>query len=98
MARKKNKMSEPDENELRRSPINEFTCCEETFKFEEFKEHLLSVHKLTPEQFKGNKKMVLHLDGAQWFSSSYQWELETGLKFSQYVMMAREKHDPMRYP
>jgi hypothetical protein len=95
MAKKKTKMSE-DKEELRRNPINEFTCCDKTMVFEEFKEHLSSVHKLTPDQFKGNKQMVCHMDGDYWFSSSYKWKLETGLEFSQYVRLARDK-DTMLY-
>jgi len=97
MARPKNQMTEQEENDLRKNPINEFTCCEKTYTFKEFQEHLQNDHKLSKEQFKGKKSMLMHLDGAQWFSYNYQWELESGLKFTQYVMMARDKNDPMRF-
>jgi hypothetical protein len=86
-----------DEDHLRKNPINVFTCCGKSMEFKEFKEHLANEHKLTEAQFKGNKRMVAHIDGDYWFTYDYQWELETGLKFGQHVMMARAKDDIMRH-
>ena len=96
MAKKEKGMSEAEANELRKNPINEFTCCDKTMNFKDFKKHLSEDHKLLPEQMKGKKSMLMHMDGDKWFSWSYQWELETGLKFTQYTMQARSK-DGMMY-
>lgn len=63
----------------------------------EFMEHITNDHNLTKEQFKGKKQMTMHIDGATYFMSTYEWELETGLKFTQCIEMPREKDDPMRY-
>lgn len=93
-----------EEAELRKNPINVFTCLDcvnsKGLEFTEFKTHLKSVHKINTDdrdQLKGNRKMLMHLDGDYWFSSSYEWTLENGLKFSQYCENAREKDDPMRF-
>lgn len=83
------------EDHLRQNPINAFTCCGKTMTFDEFKKHLSEVHKLSTDQMKGRKSMLAHIDGDYWFSSSYQWELESGLKFTQYVEMARNKNSLM---
>lgn len=94
-------MTEAEEQELRDNPVNNFHCsvCKdsEPMVFEEFKHHLFTVHKLKADQLKGKKQMTAHVDAAQWFSSSYQWELETGLKFTQTITMARDKNDFMRF-
>jgi len=85
------------ERELKESPINVFSCCGKSFPAKDFKEHLINDHKLLPDQMKGTKKMIMHLDGDYWFSSTYEWEFESGLKFTQYVEMARADDDMMRY-
>lgn len=91
---KKKKISEA-ELELRRNPINVFSCdackSEKAMNFDEFKKHLSEVHHLTPEQMKGKKNMLCHLDGDYWFSWDYEWTLECGLKFHQHTMQARTK-------
>lgn len=97
MGRKKSQMTESEEQDLRKNPVNEFTCCGKTMVYKEFREHLLNEHKLVEASLKGKKSLLMHMDGSQWFSYNYQWELETGLRFTQYTMMARDKDDPMRY-
>jgi uncharacterized protein YlaI len=101
MKKEKPEMTETEEQNLRDNPINDFCCsvCKDAkpMVFEEFKHHLFDVHKIKADQLKGKKQMVMHMDGAQWFSSSYQWELETGLKFTQFTKMARAKDDMMRF-
>ncbi len=86
-----------DEEELRKNPINEFTCCGQVFKFNEFKKHVTETHKLDVTKTQGKKSMLMHLDGSYYFSYNYQWELETGLRFTQYTMQARSKDDYMRF-
>lgn len=82
--------------ELRRNPINDFTCCGEARNLADFKKHLTEVHKVQPEKMKGKKSLLAHIDGDKWFSYNWQWELENGLKFTQYTEQARSK-DSMMY-
>lgn len=103
MAKQKPEMTEAEEDELRKNPINLFACghkdCEklEPMGFEEFKHHLFNAHKLKHDQLKGKKQMMMHMDGNQWYSFNYKWTLEAGLEFSQFTKYARDKDDPMRY-
>lgn len=78
-------------------PSNVFVCCAKTMELKEFQDHLANDHKLTKEQCKGKKQMLSHIDGDTWFSSSYAWEFEGGLKFMQHIQMPRRQDDPMRY-
>lgn len=99
--KQKPEMTQEQEEDLRKNPIHLFRCgeCKEAneMEFKEFKEHLLSVHTLKADQLKGKKQMVLHMDGAQWYSSTYEWTLEVGLKFTEFFQKARAKDDPMRH-
>ena len=103
MAKEKPEMTEAEEEELRKNPVNVFTCdhpdCngKDAMVLEEFKHHAFSVHGLKAEQFKGRKQMVMHLDGSQYHLSTYKWTLNIGLEFHQTIKMARKKDDPMRY-
>lgn len=76
-------------------PVNQFTCCGQVMEFAEFKKHIADVHKLQPDQMKGKKSMLMHMDGDTWFSYQWQWELEGGLKFTQYTEQARSKDSMM---
>lgn len=89
-------MSEAEAEELRKNPVNQFTCCEKTMGYKDFKEHLREIHKLEVGQMRGKKSMLMHMDGDKWFSWQYQWTLEGGLQFKQYTMQARSK-DSMMY-
>lgn len=92
MENNQNKQNEKeDRKNLLQNPINKFTCCNKIMDFTNFKKHLIEDHKLNENQFKGKKQMTLHIDGSYWFSSTYEWELESGLKFTQYIKMARDK-------
>ncbi len=101
--KEKPEMTEIEEEELRKNPINIFQCghadCRklDAMVFEEFKHHAFAVHGLKSDQFKGKKQMMMHMDGAQWYSSTYEWTLDSGLKFHQFCKMARAKDDPMRF-
>lgn len=103
MKKEKPEMTEAEEEELRKNPVNVFQCGHPDCKdkdavvLEEFKHHAFSVHGLKSDQFKGRKQMVMHLDGAQYFQSTYKWTLDSGLEFHQLVKCARAKDDPMRY-
>jgi hypothetical protein len=100
---RQSKKEKDDELDLRRNPVNVFQCgckdCEkiEAMPFNDFKKHLLDVHKLNSDQMKGKKQMTMHMDGSYWFSYNYTWTLESGLVFHQYIRMARDKNDLMRF-
>lgn len=102
MKKDKPEMTEQEEDELRKNPVNVFRCghkdCDklQAMVFEEFKHHLFTVHNLKADQLKGRKQMTMHMDGEQWYSSVYDWTLEVGLKFTQSITMARDKGDLMR--
>lgn len=98
MSKKESKKKAREEEEkLRANPVNEFTCCGKTMPFKEFQEHLKNDHKLSKEQLKGKKSMLMHMDGDYWFSYTHQWELDCGLKFTQHTMQARAHDDHMRF-
>lgn len=103
MKKEKPEMTEAKEEELRKNPINLFACghpdCKkkDSMVFEEFKHHLFSIHGLKSDQLQGKKQMMMHMDGAQWYSYNYEWTLNSGLKFNQFTKQARAKDDPMRY-
>lgn len=61
----------------------------------EVMEHLKTVHKMEPP-LKGKKSMIMHLDCADSFSSTYEWDIN-GLKLHQYTINPRQKNDPMRF-
>lgn len=44
------------------------------FTHDGFVKHLADVHGLAKDA-KGTKQMIMHADGAKWFSSSYRWML-----------------------
>lgn len=76
--------------------INEFTCCDKAMGYKDFREHLLAVHKLDIKaELKAKKSLLMHMDGDNWFSYNWQWELENGLKFTQYTKQARSKDSMM---
>lgn len=101
MSNKKDEMTEQEEQDLIDNPINDFCCsvCKgsEPMPFEEFKKHIIRVHGLNDGQLKGTKSMMMHMDGTKWFSSTYLWTLESGLKFTQHIRLARAKDDMMRF-
>lgn len=85
------------EDQLRKNPINNFTCCGVTMNLEEFRKHLSVQHGIDAEKIKGTRQMLCHIDGDYWYSFTYEYKLETGLVFTQYTEQARKKNDPMRF-
>lgn len=78
----------------------QFTCttCADSkmVPFDEFKAHLMEVHHCSAD-IKGNREMILHMDGADWFASTYKWALENGVTFTEFQQSPRRKNDPMRF-
>ena len=93
MKKTKQGMTDAEENQLRTNPINVFRCgvCKdaEDMPFKEFQKHLFEVHKLNKDHLSGKKQMMMHIDYAQSFSSTYECTLESGLKFHQYCEKMR---------
>jgi hypothetical protein len=76
-----------------------FKCsCEgsKELPFDDFKKHLSAVHGLSSaEELKGNRQMMMHMDGAKFYSSSYKWTLNNGLEFYEFSEQPRSKKDQM---
>ena len=99
MARRK-KAELEDERELKLNPVNVFTCdCGKANEVSQsdFLKHLNEAHGLDANKVSGKRKMLAHMDGSYWYSYNWSWELESGLKFSQYTRQARSHDDPMRF-
>lgn len=62
---------------------------------EAFKNHLVEIHQVS--DFKGQRKMVMHLDCADSYHSTFEWTLSGGLTFKQFCTNPRHKHDLMRF-
>lgn len=61
----------------------------------DFIEHL-KTHGIDPQTAKGNRQMTMHMDGSNWWQSTYQWTLGD-LHFTQSIRSEREKNDPMMF-
>lgn len=69
-------------------PVVVFTCScgnANEKEFIEFKGHLLAAHNLSPQQLKGQKNMLMHINGEGFHSYHYHWTLESGLEFEQFI-------------
>ena len=62
---------------------------------DEFKEHIRTVHKIK-KGTEGTRKMLIHLDGQDYWRSTYEWTFE-GLNFLQLILGRRAEDDMMRY-
>jgi len=85
---KKTKKKEPVEE------FNRWHCheCDETFDFQPFKQHLTEKHGIT--EMKGNRSMVMHVDGSDWFQSNYAWTIGEK-QFTQSARTKRSEEDMM---
>ena len=56
-------------------PYNQFLCClcdmKEAIEPSDFKKHREEVHQDT--EHSGRRRMVVHLDSADWYESQYEW-------------------------
>jgi hypothetical protein len=63
-----------------------WTCpnCEGTPEFDHagMMQHMRSVHSIDTKNTKGKRSMVMQMDGSDFYSSVYEWEVG-GLKFNQ---------------
>lgn len=60
----------------------------------EMKEHMKTVHGI--EECKGKRSMTMHLDGADYYASTYEWDVQ-GVKLAQSTVNPRRKDDMMRF-
>jgi len=65
------------------------------FEKQEFIEHVKQVHKV-PENAKGDRKLLMHLDSRDFFESIYRWTIND-LEFTQCVRCKRAPDDMMAY-
>lgn len=89
------------ESKAKREPVkasNVWKClaCDKQPEFEhkQMMEHLRSAHQIDTKNTKGNRSMLMHMDGADWFSCQWEWEIN-GMKFIQKTVSPRGKSDPM---
>jgi len=59
----------------------------------ELAEHLKTVHGLS--DLRGNRKLQIHLDEAEYFRSVYEWDIH-GIKIGETLRLKRDKQDTMR--
>jgi hypothetical protein len=73
-----------------------YRCCEQSFEsYEGIRTHLEQVHGVDVETQQFTKSMVRHVDGRDWYSTTYRWTCDK-VTFIQTVASGREKNDPMR--
>lgn len=80
-------------------PSNTWKCCscsEAEFQHAEMMMHLKDVHGIDPKTAKGNRRMLMHMDGDTWFSWQYEWTIGD-IKAIQHTISPRSKDDMMRY-
>lgn len=72
------------------------TVCKDNPEFEhkDMMQHMSAVHNIDVKNTKGRKSMLMHLDGSDYFSSQYEWEIN-GMKFLQTTCSKRSKQDAM---
>jgi hypothetical protein len=61
--------------------------------------HMAADHGVSGN-FQGSRMMMMHVDGSEFFSSSYEWEFKTNkgiVKAFQCVVTRRAKDDLMRF-
>lgn len=59
-------------------------------------EHVQKVHGIDPTKIRGKKTMVMHCDGADFYSSTFEWlmDCEVGqLRMMQYTTSERDKEN-----
>lgn len=68
--------------------------CEGNPEFEHaaMMKHIQKVHGIDPKHVTGKRNMLMHLDGADYYSSQYEWEIN-GLKFYQSTCNKRTGED-----
>lgn len=66
--------------------------CDKDFEHKEFIAHIKGFHEISDTS--GTRQMLSHMDGAKWFSSTYEFTIG-GKKFIQSVVCLRQKDDFM---
>jgi len=74
-----------------------YACCDLTFENrKELSDHLSAVHGIDIREQKFTRKMTMHLDGRDFYASSYSWSCEA-VTFTEFIKNKRGKNDMMRY-
>jgi hypothetical protein len=68
------------------------STCDATFNHEDMMKHIKEVHGIDVKTTKGNRRMKLHVDGADFFASEYEWEINK-VFFQQTVCTKRTGED-----
>lgn len=67
-------MNKPKKDQV--APYNvwtDATASGREFTHEKFMKHLQEVHGIDPKTIKGQKSLVMHVDGDTWFSYQWKW-------------------------
>lgn len=79
--------------------IHTWTCvsCQDkpTMPHAEMIQHLLEKHGLQ-KPLQGTKQMLMHLDGTDWYSSTYSWKIGE-VELQEFWQCPRRKDDMMRW-
>lgn len=59
--------------------INEFHCCDKVFSRPDFMVHLTNEHGFV-KRTQCNRSLLQALDGSDFYSNTYQWEIQCGDK------------------
>lgn len=59
------------------------------------REHLASVHGIDARTTQGTRKMLMHMDGRNWFQTNYQFDIK-GVTLINFCRQRRSRRDPMR--
>lgn len=71
---------------------NIYECCGKQRSHKEQLEHLKTVHHIPDTtKMKAEKKLLKQRDGLEWFEAVFEWKLEDGSKFKQYVRMNKTR-------
>ena len=77
------------------NPVNHvFVCglCKKEFPMNEVFDHFEKEHNIKLKGIAAKKQMQAHLDGRDWFSSTYFWEFENGSTLTEFYKMERKTH------
>jgi hypothetical protein len=70
--------------------------CKDTPEFDHagMMAHMRDAHGIDTKNTKGTQRMLMHVDGSDFFASDYEWEIN-GLKFNQSTCNKRDPQSAM---
>lgn len=65
-----------------------FICCDKEFEHKEMLKHLENVHLVNIRE-PMKQEMIAHMDGRDWFSTTYKYTTKEGIEFTNSVRCTR---------